>query len=70
MSKIDSKLLEAIGAPMPELEVLSPDQQKQLAKDLHDAHTKHDQFLKKSMDDALEHIPRLLRGAVKKILGL
>ena len=34
------------------------------------AHQAHDAFLKQSMDNALEHIPRLLRGTVKKILGL
>ena len=41
-----------------------------LAADLAAAHQAHDAFLKQSMDNALEHIPRLLRGTVKKILGL
>ncbi len=55
---------------MPELEQLSAANQKKLAADLAAAHQAHDAFLKQSMDNALEHIPRLLRGTVKKILGL
>ncbi|MDX1669722.1 MAG: hypothetical protein R3194_09910 [Limnobacter sp.] len=70
MAKLDPALLEAIGEPMPELEALSAKAQKQLAADLEAAHEEHDAFLQKSMEDALNHIPRLLRGAVKKILGL
>lgn len=70
MAKLDPALVEAIGEPMPELEVLDAKSQKKLASDLADAHEKHDAFLQKSMEEALNHIPRLLRGAVKKILGL
>lgn len=70
MTKLDASLQQAIGEPMPELQALSADAQKQLATDLQTAHKKHDEFLQKSMNDAMEHIPRLLRGAVKKILGL
>jgi hypothetical protein len=70
MAKLEASLLKAIGEPIPELELLSADAQKQLAADLSVAHQKHDAFLQKSMEDALSHIPFLLRGAVKKILGL
>lgn len=70
MTKLDASLEKAIGEPMPELAVLSKDAQKQLASDLSAAHQAHDAFLQKSMEDAMQHIPRLLRGAVKKILGL
>lgn len=70
MPKLDPALVEALGEPMPELEKLSAANQKKLAADLADAHKAHDAFLKQSMDNALEHIPRLLRGTVKKILGL
>lgn len=70
MPKLDPALLAAIGQPIPELEKLSAADQKKLAADLEHAHHKHDAVLKKSMDDALGHIPFLLRGAVKKILGL
>ncbi|HEY1058304.1 hypothetical protein NQT62_15200 [Limnobacter humi] len=70
MPKLDPALLEAIGQPMPELEKLSAADQKKLAADLAHAHKQHDATLKKSMDDAMGHIPFLLRGAVKKILGL
>ncbi len=70
MPKLDAALIDALGEPMPELEQLSAASQKKLAADLAAAHQAHDAFLKKSMDNALEHIPRLLRGTVKKILGL
>lgn len=70
MAKLDPALQEAIGGSMPELEALGKDAQQQLAADLKSAHEAHDAFLQKSMEEALNHIPRLLRGAVKKILGL
>lgn len=70
MPKLDPVLIEALGEAMPELEQLSAANQKKLAADLTNAHQAHDAFLKESMDNALEHIPRLLRGTVKKILGL
>lgn len=70
MAKLDPALVEAIGEPMSELEVLDSKSQKKLAADLAAAHEKHDAFLQKSMEEALNHIPRLLRGTVKKILGL
>lgn len=70
MPKLDAALLEVLGEPLPELEQLSTANQKKLAADMAAAHQAHDAFLKESMDNALEHIPRLLRGTVKKILGL
>ncbi len=70
MPKLDPALVQALGEPMAELEQLSTANQKKLAADLATAHEAHDAFLKESMDNALEHIPRLLRGTVKKILGL
>ena len=70
MPKLDAALIDALGGPMPELEQLSAANQKKLAADLAAAHQALDAFLKQSMDNALEHIPRLLRGTVKKILGL
>lgn len=70
MPKLDPALLQALGEPMAELEQLSTANQKKLAADLSAALEAHDAFLKESMDNALEHIPRLLRGTVKKILGL
>ncbi|WP_334120629.1 hypothetical protein [Limnobacter sp.] len=70
MPKLDAALLEVLGEPLLELEQLSTANQKKLAADLTAAHDAHDAFLKESMDNALEHIPRLLRGTVKKILGL
>ncbi len=70
MPKLDPALVQALGEPMAELEQLSTANQKKLAADLAQAHEAHDAFLKESMDNALEHIPRLLRGTVKKILGL
>lgn len=70
MAKLDASLQAIVGNALPELEALTAAQQKQLVQDLEHAHQKHDAFLKESMDNALEHIPRLLRGAVKKILGL
>lgn len=70
MPKLDSALQAAIGVPMPELEALDEKAQQQLAQDLTAAHQAHDAFLQKSMEDALNHVPRLLRGAFKKVLGL
>eukprot|EP01035_Chromulina_nebulosa_P040037 gene40036-54129_t len=59
MPKLDAALIDALGEPMPELEQLSAANQKKLAADLAAAHQAHDAFLKQSMDNALEHIPRL-----------
>ena len=70
MPKQDPALAQALGQTIPELDALSAADQKKLAADLNQAHKQHDAVLKKSMDDALSHIPFLLRGAVKKILGL
>lgn len=69
MPKLDAALLEVLGEPLPELEQLSTANQKKLAADMAAAHQAHDAFLKESMDNALEHIPRLLRGTVKKFWG-
>ncbi|HEX4918597.1 MAG TPA: hypothetical protein VFV43_11915 [Limnobacter sp.] len=70
MPKLDASLVSLLGEPMAELEALTAAEQKKLAADMAQAQQAHEASLKIAMDDALEHIPRLLRGTVKKILGL
>lgn len=70
MAKLHPDLASALGESIAGLDKLPAKAQQQLAEDLTQAHHQHDKVLKQSMDNALEHIPRLLRGTVKKILGL
>jgi mono/diheme cytochrome c family protein len=57
------------AAPPKGLDALSDDQIADLAAALHDARARDKAALAKAMQDALQHVPRLLRGPVRKMIG-
>lgn len=69
MAELDALLLDVIGEPIAGLEKLGKAEQKKLAADLVLAQGKHQAILKQSMEDALQHIPRFLRGTIQKMMG-
>jgi hypothetical protein len=57
------------AAPPKGLDALSDDEIADLAAALHDARARDKAALAKAMQDALQHVPRLLRGPVRKMIG-
>jgi predicted DNA-binding transcriptional regulator YafY len=57
------------AAPPKGLDALTDDEIADLAVALHEARARDKAALAKAMHDALHHIPRLLRGPVRKMIG-
>jgi len=57
------------GSAPAGLKRLSPDDQHDLADAIHAARRRQAKALAEAGDRALKHIPRLLRGPVKRIVG-
>ena len=57
------------AAPPKGLDALSDDEIADLARALHSARERDRAALAKAMQDALQHVPRLLRGPVRKMIG-
>lgn len=62
------ELRDALGGIPVEVDRLDPDDAAQLARMVTDARRRQADDLRRAIDGGLGHIPRLLRGPVKKIL--
>lgn len=66
-----TELADVIGAPPPqEFDVLSADEREALAALVERAARQRSELLDRAIDDSLRHIPALLRGTVKRALGV
>ena len=64
-------LAAAIGAPPPDaFAALSADDQAALAALVERAVADRDALIDRAIDDSLRHLPALLRGPVKRALGV
>lgn len=64
------RLEAALGAaPARGVEALDDAELDQLAALVEDARAAHVQVLRDASDEALSHVPRLLRPAVRRVLG-
>ena len=64
-------LEEAVGAPPPtEFDVLSDAERAALGAVVVQAARDRDRLIDRAIDDSLRHIPGLLRGTVKRALGV
>lgn len=73
MSKLNQKLAVELDQPAAELAFLEslPDKaQATLLEDIEAARQTHKQEIVGSLEEALNHIPRLLRGPIRKIFGV
>lgn len=57
------------GKPLPDLGALEPDEIDALTQALRSARRNQQKQLQQAFEAALEHVPALLRGAVRKILA-
>jgi len=67
------RLAETLGRPAAEFQAfaaLPPAQVDLLTEAVHLTHQRQKAALEAAMSDALGHLPALLRGPVKKILGI
>ncbi len=55
---------------LPGLDKLDEAAARQLAEHLDEADRAHHKHIEASMQEALNHFPRLLRGPIKKIFGM
>jgi hypothetical protein len=71
MSQDGLKALQAElrGPPPAALSELSPDQLRSLAKAIRDARHRQAAELSAAGDDALKHIPKMLRVPVRRMFG-
>lgn len=73
MSKLNEKLPDTLDRPAEELiflEALPARAQAALAEDIQAARQSHKREIVSSLEEALKHIPRLLRGPIRKIFGV
>ena len=64
-------LAAAIGAPPPaEFDALSATDRAALATSVERAARERSELLDRAIEDSLRHIPGLLRGTVKRALGI
>jgi len=64
------RLEGALGAPVAAgVEALDDDELAELAELVQDARAAHIQVMRDASDRALSHVPRLLRPAVRRVLG-
>jgi hypothetical protein len=67
------KLARLLRSPPEKLDFLEPltaAERQQLAGDIEQARQAHSQHIRGAMAEALDHLPWLLRGPVKKLFGL
>jgi hypothetical protein len=57
------------AAPPKGLDALSDDEVADLAAAVHDARRRQSEALARATEDSLRHIPRLLRGPVRKMMA-
>lgn len=63
-------LRRALGAPAPKgLRSLGDDELAHLAQAVNEARRRQARALAQSGDSALQHIPRLLRGPIRRLTG-
>lgn len=68
-----AQLAEGLGQPVEELgylQALSPTAQQQLLTDIAAARKAHKKEIIASLNEAINHVPRLLRGPIRKIFGV
>ena len=73
MAKLNDALPAALDQPAAELDfltVLPAHAQEQLVADIEAAREAHKREIVTSLEEALNHIPRLLRGPIRKIFGV
>ena len=70
MSASDKALGDLLGGDLPDLHALNDDAKQKLVRDLQAARSAHEKHLKQAMDDALGHLPMLLRIPVRKLFGI
>ena len=58
------------GAPPPEFAALSPEHRTALAAAVERAAEARSRLLDRGIEDSLRHIPGVLRGPVKRALGM
>ncbi|WP_406641434.1 hypothetical protein [Amycolatopsis sp. WGS_07] len=64
-------LAEQLGAPLPDgIEALSEQHKQDLSAALRDARHRQAQALARAGEESLKYVPALLRGAVRKAVGL
>ncbi len=64
-------LESVLGAtPPPEFDRLSPEERAHLADALKAAADRRAMLINRSVDASLQHLPRLLRGTVRRALGM
>ena len=65
-----TRLLHTQAANLEFLGVLDEDAQQQLLTDIERAHAAHGNHIHKKMEEALGHLPWLIRGPIKKMFGI
>ena len=66
-----TELADVIGTPPPqEFDALSADEREALATLVERAARQRSELLDRAIDDSLRHIPALLRGTVRRALGV
>lgn len=71
--EVSSELAQALGKPGAELAflgALDKAAQAKLVSDIQQARQQHRDNIEQSLADALNYIPRLLRGPIKKLFGI
>ncbi|MEC3978935.1 hypothetical protein [Amycolatopsis sp. H20-H5] len=64
-------LAEQLGGPVPDgIEALEEHEKQDLADALRDARRRQAEALGKAGEEGLKYVPALLRGAVRKAVGL
>lgn len=72
MSKPVADLGKALGLDATEtdfLDALDAGAQQQLLADIDQAREEHRRHIREALQEALNHVPRLLRGPLKKLFG-
>ena len=73
MAGNDDPLARALRTPPAKvdfLEALSPAERQKLAADIERARRSHSRHIHDKMEEALDHLPWLIRAPVKKLFGL
>lgn len=71
MSAARDPLSSALGTDAPPaFKALSTREREQLATALHEARSRQGRELDEALVRALEHVPALMRGTVRRVLGL
>lgn len=73
VTRLNKELCTALDQPAEDLgflEALPSKAQQQLLEDIEAARAEHKRLIIDSLNEALNHVPRLLRGPLKKIFGV